>query len=137
MAILQAATDEWVDKWNHWHQYCYEQHYAYVNPVFVIQVENSNHDSRYSDTDLAECLRKIEARIGKKLQEGEVVHTFGQTALDITINGLDVKYREPSQIADDRKIKIVFFKENLSTGRDCPRAECMMSFRREIGRAHV
>lgn len=130
MAILQAATDEWVDKWNHWHQYCYEQHYAYVNPVFVIQVENSNHDSRYSDTDLAECLRKIEARIGKKLQEGEVVHTFGQTALDITINGLDVKYREPSQIADDRKIKIVFFKENLSTGWDCPRAECMMSFRR-------
>lgn len=130
MAILQAATDEWVDKWNHWHQYCYEQHYAYVNPVFVIQVENSNHDSRYSDTDLAECLRKIEARIGKKLQEGEVVHTFGQTASDITINGLDVKYREPSQIADDRKIKIVFFKENLSTGWDCPRAECMMSFRR-------
>lgn len=130
MAILQAATDEWVDKWNHWHQYCYEQHYAYVNPVFVIQVENSNHESRYSDTDLAECLRKIEARIGKKLQEGEVVHTFGQTALDITINGLDIKYREPSQIADDRKIKIVFFKENLSTGWDCPRAECMMSFRR-------
>lgn len=130
MAILQAATDEWVDKWNHWHQYCYEQHYAYVNPVFVIQVENSNHESRYSDTDLVECLRKIEARIGKKLQEGEVVHTFGQTASDITINGLDVKYREPSQIADDRKIKIVFFKENLSTGWDCPRAECMMSFRR-------
>lgn len=130
MAILQAATDEWVDKWNHWHQYCYEQHYAYVNPVFVIQVENSNHETRYSDTDLAECLRKIEARIGKKLQEGEVVHTFGQTASDITINGLDVKYREPSQIADDRKIKIVFFKENLSTGWDCPRAECMMSFRR-------
>lgn len=130
MAILQAATDEWVDKWNHWHQYCYEQHYAYVNPVFVIQVENSNHESRYSDTDLVECLRQIEARIGKKLQEGEVVHTFGQTASDITINGLDVKYREPSQIADDRKIKIVFFKENLSTGWDCPRAECMMSFRR-------
>ena len=130
MAILQAATDEWVDKWNHWQQYCYEQHYAYVNPVFVIQVENSNHESRYSDTDLIECLRQIEARIGKKLQEGEVVHTFGQTASDITINGLDVKYREPSQIADDRKIKIVFFKENLSTGWDCPRAECMMSFRR-------
>lgn len=130
MAILQAATDEWIDKWNHWHQYCYEQHYAYVNPVFVVQVENSNHDSRYSDTDLNECLRKIEARMGKKLQEGEVVHTFGQTASSIIINNLEVQYREPSQIADDRNIKIVFFKENLSTGWDCPRAECMMSFRR-------
>jgi type III restriction enzyme len=45
------------------------------------------------------------------------------------MNGLDVNYCEPSRIADDRKIKVVFFKENLSTGWDCPRAETMMSFR--------
>ena len=45
------------------------------------------------------------------------------------LNGLDVSYCEPSRIADDRKIKVVFFKENLSTGWDCPRAETMMSFR--------
>ena len=37
---------------------------------------------------------------------------------------------EPSRISDDRNIKVVFFKENLSTGWDCPRAETMMSFRR-------
>jgi hypothetical protein len=29
MAVLDAATDEWVNKCRHWHQYCYEQHYAY------------------------------------------------------------------------------------------------------------
>ena len=38
MAILQAATDEWIAKCAHWNQYCYEQHYAQVNPVFVVQV---------------------------------------------------------------------------------------------------
>ena len=32
-------------------------------------------------------------------------------------------------IAEDRNIRIVFFKENLSTGWDCPRAETMMSFK--------
>ena len=32
-------------------------------------------------------------------------------------------------IADNKKIRVVFFKENLSTGWDCPRAETMMSFR--------
>lgn len=130
MAILQAATDEWNDKVEHWHQYCYEQHYAYVNPVFVVQVEKSTHSSRYSDTDLNECLRIIERRSNKAFKEGEVVHTFGDPKSTIIINNLPVQYREPSAITDDRNIKVVFFKENLSTGWDCPRAECMMSFRK-------
>lgn len=128
MAVLQAAADDWKEKWDHWTQYCREQHYAYVNPVFVVQVLSSTGD-RISDTDLDDCLRKIEERTGFHFSEGEVVHTFGQTSASITVNGLNVRYEEPSRIAEDRNIKVVFFKENLSTGWDCPRAETMMSFR--------
>lgn len=128
MAVLQAAADDWKQKWEHWTQYCYEQHYAYVNPIFVVQVQNGS-GGQLSATDLDDCLQKIEERTGEQFQYGEVVHTFGQTASTIVINGLDVSYCEPSRIADDRKIKVVFFKENLSTGWDCPRAETMMSFR--------
>lgn len=128
MAVLQAAADDWKEKWDHWTQYCREQHYAYVNPVFVVQVLSSTGD-RISDTDLDDCLRKIEERTGFHFSEGEVVHTFGQTTASITVNGLNVRYEEPSRIAEDRNIKVVFFKENLSTGWDCPRAETMMSFR--------
>ena len=40
-----------------------------------------------------------------------------------------MRYEEPSNIAEDRNIRVVFFKENLSTGWDCPRAETMMSFK--------
>lgn len=43
---------------------------------------------------------------------------------------MEVPYEEPSEINDNRKIKLVFFKESLTTGWDCPRAETMMSFRR-------
>lgn len=128
MAVLQAAADDWKEKWDHWTQYCREQHYAYVNPVFVVQVLSSTGD-RISDTDLDDCLRKIEERTGFHFSEGEVVHTFGQTSASVTVNGLNVRYEEPSRIAEDRNIKVVFFKENLSTGWDCPRAETMMSFR--------
>lgn len=128
MAVLQAAADDWKEKWDHWTQYCREQHYAYVNPVFVVQVLSSTGD-RISDTDLDDCLRKIEERTGFHFSDGEVVHTFGQTSASITVNGLNVRYEEPSRIAEDRNIKVVFFKENLSTGWDCPRAETMMSFR--------
>ena len=128
MAVLQASADDWKEKWDHWTQYCREQHYAYVNPVFVVQVLSSTGD-RISDTDLDDCLRKIEERTGFHFSEGEVVHTFGQTSASVTVNGLNVRYEEPSRIAEDRNIKVVFFKENLSTGWDCPRAETMMSFR--------
>ena len=128
MAVLQAAADDWKQKWEHWAQYCYEQHYAYVNPVFVIQVQNGS-GNQLSATDLDDCLQKIEERTGEQFQLGEVVHTFGQTSGALVINGIEVNYCEPSRIADDRKIKVVFFKENLSTGWDCPRAETMMSFR--------
>ena len=128
MAVLQAAADDWKEKWDHWTQYCREQHYAYVNPVFVVQVLSSTGD-RISDTDLDDCLCKIEERTGFHFSEGEVVHTFGQTSASVTVNGLNVRYEEPSRIAEDRNIKVVFFKENLSTGWDCPRAETMMSFR--------
>lgn len=128
MAVLQAATDEWMDKCKHWYQYTFEQHYSNVNPVFVIQVLAGSGD-KISDTDLDDALAKVEERMGDHFDENEVVHTFGSVGT-ITINGLNVPHVEPSEIADDRKIKVVFFKENLSTGWDCPRAETMMSFRR-------
>lgn len=128
MAVLRAAADEWKHKWEHWYQYCFEQHYTHVNPVFVIQVENKQ-GNRISATDLDECIRVIEERTGEIFTEGQVVHSFGETASTLVINGLNVPYAEPARIADDKKIKVVFFKETLSTGWDCPRAETMMSFR--------
>ena len=129
MAVLQAATDEWIDKCAHWEQYCREQHYSYVDPVFVVQVQNGSGND-LSKTDLNACLKTIEERANMRFNEGEVVHTFGQTVQSIIMGGLNVPYVEPSRIAENRTIKVVFFKENLSTGWDCPRAETMMSFRR-------
>lgn len=128
MAILQAAAVDWKEKWEHWTQYCYEQHYAYINPVLVIQVLNGR-GNKLTATDLGDCLSKIEERIGYRFENGQVVHTFGQTNSSIQVDGLEVKYVEPSRISDDRNIRVVFFKENLSTGWDCPRAETMVSFR--------
>ena len=46
-------------------------------------------------------------------------------------------YCEPSRIADDKRIKVVFFKETLTTGWDCPRAEVMMSFRRAVDHTYI
>ena len=127
MGILATATKEWMDKCAHWERYCRDQHYRYVDPVFVVQVKAGS-GGAVSDTNLEDVVAKIEETAGVRFKEHEVVHTFGgRSALEL--NGLVVHPVEPSRITEDRRIKVVLFKENLSTGWDCPRAETMMSFR--------
>ena len=127
IAVLQAATEEWIDKCKHWYDYSEKQHYTVVNPIFLIQVEPGT-GGKVSNTDLDECLKEVEKKVGKPFEAGEVVHAFGEKST-LEINGLDVPYCKPSEINNDRNIKVVLFKEALSTGWDCPRAEAMMSFR--------
>lgn len=125
--ILETATREWIDKCNRWNTYSLVQHEKKVYPAFVVQVRAATDRSRVSDTDLDEVIRRIEGVTEKRFEVGEVVHTFGSVS-DIEINGLKVPHVEPADISDDKKIKVILFKENLSTGWDCPRAETMMSF---------
>ncbi len=135
MAVLQAATDEWRDKWKRWFVYCQEQHYAHVYPIMLVQVENGT-AGRISNTDLADCISKIESRVGTPFKDGEIVHAFGSKG-NLEINGRKIPYVEPASIAGNRDIKVVFFKDSLSTGWDCPRAETMMSFRRASDSTYV
>lgn len=128
IAVLQAAVEEWKNKCIHWYQYTQEQHYANVNPILIVQVKAGT-DSKISNTDLDVVISKIEEQLGERFKEFEVAHTFGGKS-DITMNGLVVHYIAPEEIVDDRRIRVVLFKENLSTGWDCPRAETMMSFRK-------
>lgn len=129
IAVLQAAAEEWKSKVSHWNLFCQEQHHAYVKPIFIVQVENGTKDT-LTLTNLDDCILKIEETVGKRFEKGEVVHTFGQTTETLRANGLEIPYLEPSRISDDMKVRVVFFKENLSTGWDCPRAETMVSFKR-------
>ena len=126
IVLLEAAVDEWQKKCRRWYQYTYEQHYANVDPVLVVQVCQGS-GGAISDTNLEDVLTKIEEKIGTPFKVGEVVHCFGE-GTTLEIRGLNIPHVKASEIADDHKIKVVFFKEALSTGWDCPRAETMMSF---------
>ena len=127
MAVLAAACSEWKRKCEHWYQYSYEQHYAQVNPVLVVQVQPGT-GSALSNTNLDDVVAKIEECTGFTFAENGVVHAFGGTGT-IILNGLPIHHIEPEQIAEDKRVRVVLFKESLSTGWDCPRAETMVSFR--------
>ena len=126
IVLLEAAVEEWLKKCKRWHQYTSEQHYPNVDPVLVVQVCQGS-GGALSDTNLEDVLAKIEEKVGTPFKAGEVVHCFGE-GTTVELNGLLIPHVKASEIADDHKIKVVFFKEALSTGWDCPRAETMMSF---------
>ena len=133
-SILKCAAHEWKEKCDRWHDYCKDKDEK-VNPIFIIQVENKNYTSTTA-TDLEACIDAIEEETGMKLTKGEVVHTFGDKS-DLNLKGLVVPHMDPSRIQDDEKVKIVFFKDRITTGWDCPRAETMMSFRRATDPTYI
>ena len=127
MSILMSAVKNWAEKCRRWDAYCEAQRERAVKPVLVIQVEDGS-GSQITGTDIDVCLSCIEEVIGRRLRPGEAVHTFnGYDTL--TFGGTELRYVEASRIEEDTDICVVFFKMNLSTGWDCPRAETMMSFR--------
>ena len=135
MAVLQAATDDWKKKCDHWDMFYSRQKTRRINPIFLIQVENAS-GSGISATDLDEVIKTIEERIGYTFTDDEVVHTFGEKT-NLTINGRTVRYEEPSRIEENMSVKVVLFKDAISTGWDCPRAETMVSFRRASDATYI
>ena len=134
MTYLAEAAKDWKAKCQHWE--AYRQHEdKEVSPALVVQVKNKK-DDNLSETDLDECLRVIEANASIMLKSGEVVHTF-DTKVSLTVNGLEVRYLDPSLISEHKEVKVIFFKDNLTTGWDCPRAETMMSFKVASGYTNI
>lgn len=129
MTTFQSAIRNWIDKCAYWKEYSDNDpdHEEYINPILVIQVEDGN-EREATHTNLSECIDLIEKELGRSLNTGEVVHTFNDYGA-ITIGDLVIRQVEASRIEENKEIKVVFFKMNLSTGWDCPRAETMMSFR--------
>lgn len=135
MTILASAAAKWQDMGKQWSKYCKREGEPEVKPILVIQVEDGT-EATLTKTNLDSCLTTIESVIGRRLREGEVVHTFSEIG-ELDIAGHRVRRIEASRIEEEENVGIVFFKMSLSTGWDCPRAEVMMSFRRAQDHTYI
>ena len=131
MSLFKASVEDWKKKCALWQAY-YDQnkdgdHHDLVKPILVVQVTDGS-GKEATGTDLTQCLDIWEEVTGSRLLENEVVHTFNDYGT-LSIAGTEIHKVEPSRIQEREDIKLVFFKMNLSTGWDCPRAETMMSYR--------
>lgn len=136
MTMFKEAAINWKKKCEHWAAYCdHEDIKTPVHPIFVVQVEDGN-ERDATQTDLGACIDILEEVLGRKFQAGELVQTFDGRET-IKVRDYEIHKIEASRIQEDQKVMIVFFKMNLSTGWDCPRAETMMSFRHAHDYTHI
>lgn len=94
-----------------------------VHPLMIVQVENMvSHDRllEIADTILEEY---------PELEYTSFAHVFGDHS-DIDLGGQrSIRYIAPEQVQDLKRIRVLFAKDAITTGWDCPRAEVLVSFR--------
>lgn len=133
MTMFRGAVASWQHMSEQWANYGNaerekgDRSEKTVKPVLVIQVEDGN-EKTVSGTELESYLQALENQLGRRLEDGEVVHCMDSKKL-LTVGTWRIPYMEASRIEESERVNFVIFKMSLSTGWDCPRAEVMMSFR--------
>lgn len=101
-----------------------------VLPLMVLQVPNKPKDS-----ELVEWLDVIR-EAWPDLSEDGVAHVFGEHT-DLSLGQYTVPYIAPQNVQDAKHVRVLFAKDAISTGWDCPRAEVLFSLRPAKDRTHI
>ncbi|MFM8350106.1 MAG: hypothetical protein ACKN9D_03480, partial [Actinomycetales bacterium] len=132
VAVFPEAVATWKTVTEAWEQY----HAGHpgeplVSPALIVQVENETADGQnVTQTPLAEVIQAVIDGVGP-LPDSAFVHAFGESQSH-QVGAREVRYVDPTDIADDEDARVVFYKTSLGTGWDCPRAEVLFSFRRQV-----
>ena len=120
--LLELAVQDLRTYDSLWEKYATEHSEPLVRPALVVQVK-----PKVSDRDLASILDTLKKSWGI-LDDKAIAHSF-QEHTTLNLGPRSVRYLAPQDIQDDPHLRVVLFKEALTTGWDCPRAEVMISLR--------
>jgi len=130
--LLRRATKKVIESAGLWREYAEAQEPPAdpVAPLLVVQVPNTPSD----DLLLAAVTTIREAWPG--LPHDAIAHVFGEhTALEL--GGEEIPHVSPETVQDRPHIQVLFAKDAISTGWDCPRAEVLVSFRPASDQTHI
>lgn len=113
-----------------WHAYSQREGVEPVVPLLVIQVPNTP-----SDELLVAAFNTVQ-RTWPELTFDAMAHVFGDHAT-IDLGGFTVPHVAPETVQDRTHIRVLFAKDAISTGWDCPRAEVLVSFRPASDQTHI
>lgn len=101
-----------------------------VIPALIVQVED-----KIVDADIERCVTAIREELDVDLHE--MVNVFGEHQPIALPGGGLIRYVAPESIADDASVRVIFAKEAITTGWDCPRAEVLISMRAAKDATHI
>jgi len=105
-----------------WDVYTSKQREPRVVPLMVVQVPNTPSDAdlaRWADIILEEW---------DDLAPSNLAHVFGDHS-PLEVGGMSIPHVNAELVNENTWIRVLFAKDAISTGWDCPRAEVMVSFR--------
>lgn len=129
--FLRSSLREMRESTQLWADYATQENMPNpVLPLMVLQVPNNPKDS-----DLLRLLDVIHEE-WPDLEQDSVANVFGDH-VDLTLGNYSVPYIPPQGVQDATHIRILFAKDAVSTGWDCPRAEILFSLRPAKDRTHI
>lgn len=106
---------------NHWKQYCKISEEPVVVPLMVIQVED-----KITDDTLYEICKEIKNFLPGLDISNAFANVFGEGKLRGK-NGINIPFVNADEIQEKNEIRVLFAKDAISLGWDCPRAEVLYS----------
>ena len=121
---LTAACNSLKQSAAYWETYCKANDVRpAVQPLMVVQVPDKVSESK---------LRELCSEIYGKLPDLDRFRAFGHVISDFNdmqLGSFIVRKVKPQDVQRDAEIRVLFAKEAISTGWDCPRAEVIFSLR--------
>ena len=130
--LLARATRKVKRATEMWRDYAQQEGPAAeeVLPLLVVQVPN-----KPSEELLLSAFTTIR-ETWPELEPDAVAHVFGDHT-PIKLGGFTVPHISPETVQDRTHIRVLFAKDAISTGWDCPRAEVLVSFRPARDDTHI
>ena len=130
--LLDRATRKVKEATDRWGAYAEREGLApdAVVPLLVVQVPNTP-----SDELLLSAITTVR-EAWPELDDRMMAHVFGDHA-PINVGGLSIPHVRPETVQDRSHIRVLFAKDAISTGWDCPRAEVLVSFRPARDETHI
>ena len=128
--LLRRATRKAKEATDLWRDYARPEDAQAVVPLLVVQVPNKPTDA------LLGLVFSTVRETWPELEPDAMAHVFGDHA-PIHLGAVTVPHVAPETVQDRRDIRVLFAKDAISTGWDCPRAEVLVSFRPAKDQTHI
>ena len=128
--LLARATRKAKQVTDLWSNYTSSEKIETVVPLLIVQVPNTP-----SDELLSSAIDTIREN-WQELERDAMAHVFGDHN-PIELAGFHVPHVSPEMVQDRTSVRVLFAKDAISTGWDCPRAEVLISFRPARDETHI